>query len=129
MSRFRLRALVLSLISAVVLISSVGHGQAARGRAVVRTVGLPPVDRGLAAHEPIDPRTPAHRAPVVDAPSRDRIGARGARYVRGRVIVKFRGGISGAARVSALAAASPTAAMAARPAGANFDIVTIDAAE
>jgi len=129
MSRFRLRALVLSLISAVLLISSVGHGQAARGRAVVRTVGLPPVDRGLAAHEPIDPRTPAHRAPVVDGPSRDRIGARGARYVPGRVIVKFRGGISGASRVSALAAASPTAAMAARPAGANFDIVTIDAAE
>src|SRR5262245_37903426 len=122
MSRFGLRAHVFFLISAGLLISSVGQGQGTSGRFAIQTIGLPPVDRGLAAREPMDPRTSARRAPGVAGATRDRMGTRGARYVPGRVIVKFRGGLFSASRVNALAAASPTAAMTPRPAGANFDV-------
>jgi serine protease len=56
----------------------------------------------------------------------DRVGASGARYLPGRVIVKFKNGTSAAARVSALSAASRTASISQQPSYANFDLIRID---
>jgi serine protease len=56
----------------------------------------------------------------------DRVGASGARYLPGRVIVKFKNGTSATARVSALSAASRTASLSQQPSYADFDLVRID---
>ena len=48
----------------------------------------------------------------------------GSRYVAGKVIVKFRDGVSPAARSSALAVTSAKALL--QPSYANFDVVAID---
>jgi serine protease len=59
----------------------------------------------------------------------DRVGASGARYLPGRVIVKFKNGTSATARVSALSAASRTASLSQQPSYADFDLVRIDPSE
>ena len=59
----------------------------------------------------------------------DRTGTSGAHYIAGRVIVKFRDGMSTDARVRAMATVSRTAAVSARPSYANFDVVGIDPGE
>src|SRR5205823_7364895 len=56
----------------------------------------------------------------------DFVGAGGARYIPGRVIVKFRDGVSAASRQSALFSASYTARMTDRLSDADFDVITID---
>jgi serine protease len=56
----------------------------------------------------------------------DRADSAGRRYVRGRMIVKFRDGASAADRASALAAVVPAASVTPRPSYADFDIVAVD---
>ncbi len=60
------------------------------------------------------------------SPFSDRVGASGAAYMPGRVIVKFRDGLSTGARASALSAVSRSAALTAQKPYANFDIISID---
>src|SRR5439155_15423567 len=55
----------------------------------------------------------------------ERVGASGAKYVPGRLIVKFKEGTSTASRLSALSAVSRTASMSTRPSYANFDMIRI----
>jgi serine protease len=59
----------------------------------------------------------------------DRTGSSGARYAPGRIVVKFRDGVTSTARASSLAAVSRSAVMARRPSHADFDIAQIDPAE
>ena len=63
------------------------------------------------------------------SPTPDFVAADGARYVAGRVIVKFKDGISTASRLSTLSAASGTARMSERPSDADFDVIRIDPSE
>ena len=58
----------------------------------------------------------------------DRIGASGAAYRPGRVIVKFRDNATPAARASALSVVRGRAALSPRAASQNFDVIDIDPA-
>ena len=69
------------------------------------------------------------RALQTASTSHDLEGEGGARYLPGRVIVKFRDGVPAASRLSALSATSPTASISQRPDYANFDVVQIDPSE
>jgi hypothetical protein len=64
--------------------------------------------------------------PLLEALQQPRTGLRGWRYASGRVIVRFSDGTSGASRLTSLRTSSSRAAsFTARPASADFDIVTI----
>jgi serine protease len=91
-------------------------------------LGLPAVDIGVQHEETHRPKSPeALRRSALHAALRaERVSSSGAHYVPGRVIVKFRDDASSSARVSAMAAASRTAAMTSRPSYANFDVLQID---
>ena len=95
-------------------------------------LGLPAVDEGAMftdmTHAPQTPEA-LKRAAMHEALHAMSAGASGVQYRRGRVIVKFRDGVSDSGRQAAVASASDTAAMGARPSYANFDVVTLDPAE
>src|SRR5919197_341181 len=128
----RLRiVLVTAAIAVLVLFGARGRGQTPSPQSgiVVDYTAPPAIDRGLApdvSRSPDSPETARRRTLRVDAAPAERVGASGARYVAGRVIVKFRDGVSTATRASALAAGAASAAT--RPSYANFDIISIDAA-
>jgi serine protease len=97
--------------------------------AIREGVGLPAVYEGAITD---NSHTPAaveseHRAAVHALLHSDGVSSSGARYARGRVIVKFRDEATPGARQAAIAAASTGAAMTPRPSYANFDILRIDA--
>ena len=78
---------------------------------VIQGVGPPAIEEGPLPGTVRGPRT----------------GLGGSRYASGRVIVKFRDGMSSASHIASLrASASRTARLSTRPASADFDIVTID---
>jgi hypothetical protein len=82
----------------------IAHGQDAPVTPLaVETVGLPGVDEGVIADETHAPNTPeSRRRSAIRASLREENrGSSGARYVSGRVIVKFRDGTSTTARVPA----------------------------
>jgi serine protease len=110
------------VVSVVVAWTVTGAGQTRLPAAV-----LPPIDRGLVARTYRSPDSPETRLRAairdLNGPAQ-RIGAGGAPYVAGQMIVKFRDGTSTAARVSALSARGARAASA--PAYANFDVVSLD---
>src|SRR5215471_7006428 len=119
MRRFRLPlSLVVAAVAAVLLVVS-ARGQApVRFRAVLDYFGPPPIERGIipvATHGP-DTRESLRRRsirPVSGAV--DRAGRSGGRYIPGRVIVKFKDGVSSPSRLSALSVASRTASISTRP--------------
>src|SRR6516164_3448351 len=92
---------------------------------ILQNVGLPAVDEGVMWEETHTPSTPealrraAVRTAVRTALRVDRMGASGARYVPGKVIVKFRDEASAAACQSAISAASASAQLTERPSYAN----------
>ena len=92
---------------------------------LVRTTGLPGIDRGLRENDaPLAPKTGGPERLRAHMQASD--GAAGERlYLDGSVIVKFRGGSSGAAVNSAMSAVD--GAVLERPSYANFDIVQIPA--
>jgi serine protease len=119
-------------IAAALAAHVVLHGQAAAIRTFLPASLLPAIDRGIVAdfsHAPGTPESIVRESIRQSAVALDRAGSSGDRYVAGRVIVKFRDGMSAQARVSAMAAASPTATVSERPSYANFDIVRIDPGE
>jgi serine protease len=130
----RSRSVSLVVVLALVLVAAAvrSHGQApVTGRTILQTIGLPAVDVGVLSGSR---RAPVNGA-VVTRPHQssrgviDRAGASGAPYVPGRVIVKFKGGASSAARLSAMSSLSTraqAATLAPRPAWANFDVMRID---
>jgi serine protease len=131
MCRVRALALVVAVSVSVVFVILPGRGQAPDPSPfdLIMGLGLPPIDRGVV----MDPfRAPGgsegfvRRGLQTASTSHDLVGEGGARYVPGRVIVKFRDGVSTPARLSALSASSRTASISERPDYANFDVVRID---
>ena len=128
MTRCRNGFLILAL-ALLAVCTARGRGQDAEHASgvVVDTFAPPAIDHGLVRDVSRAPDSPESRIRAsirVDGAPADRIGASGARYTAGKLIVKFRDGTSSSARVSALSAASARAS--ARPTYADFDIVTID---
>jgi serine protease len=111
---------------------SVAHGQGQDPgalRAILPASLLPAIDRGLVSdlsHAPGSPQSLVRESMTHSLVALDRIGASGAHYVAGRVIVKFRDGLTPAARARMVSAASQTAAVSERSSYANFDLVSID---
>jgi serine protease len=108
------------------------HGQGAGTRTILPASLLPAIDRGVVAdtsHWPGSPQAIDRESIAHSTVSLDRVGPSGARYIAGRVIVKFRDGTSTQARSRVMAAVSQTATVSERPSYANFDIVRIDPGE
>src|ERR1700675_4946478 len=79
---------------------------------VIMGLGLPAIDTGVVMdpfRAPGGPEAFVRRGLVTASTSHDLVGEGGARYVPGRVIVKFRDGVPSASRLSALSATSRTA--------------------
>jgi serine protease len=94
---------------------------------VVDYFALPAIDRGLMpdlSRAPDSPESTIRASVRAVNATLERVGVSGSRYVAGKVIVKFRDGVSPAARSSALAVTSAKASL--QPSYADFDVVTID---
>jgi serine protease len=116
-------------LALLVVFSARGRGQGGprTSGVVVANFALPAIDRGLVAgvsRSPDSPESQMREAIRASHSPLERVGGGGAHYIAGKVIVKFRAGISSAARVSALSAAAATTSE--RPSYANFEIVHID---
>jgi serine protease len=133
MPRAHLRSFFFTLAVAAALGVARGRGQdAAPPRTVLYPYTLPAVDRGLA----LDVSPGLQHLAALGGQSHplsrvmlDRTGRSGTPYVPGRVIVKFRDGMSTASRLTAMSAVSPTSTISERPSYANFDVVRIDVGE
>ena len=98
---------------------------------IVEHLGLPGIDQGVLQDD-------SHAGNTAEATQRRALGAALAAqrtgqprrpYDAGRVIVKFRDGLSPAGRLTALSTASRAAALRTRPSYADFDVVTIGPGE
>jgi serine protease len=119
------------------LAGGAGRGQTSStsSRTVIRERTVSPLQRGVIPSESHAPgsrarqrRDAIRRASVTV----DRIGASAAPYTPGKVIVKFKDGVSATARAAAMSRVTPAARAtltSTRPAHANFDLVDIAAAE
>lgn len=107
-----------------------GRGQAPDTYPVLlQDISAGAVDRGVSPDDAPPPSNgPRARAERLDgsAAYADRASSSGATYVPGRVIVKFRDGLSTTARLSALSSVSPTAGLTTQKPYANFDVISID---
>jgi serine protease len=125
--------LTLALVAAVSAAFGVRtHGQdRGAARTFLPASLLPAIDRGIGAdmsHWPGSPES-ITRESITESTPLERISTTGARYVAGRVIVKFRDGMSTQSRVRAMSTVSQTASVSERPSYANFDVVSIDPGE
>jgi serine protease len=128
-------AFSLFIFSVFSVAASVLSGERVLGQAPVLSRLLldrfapPPIERGIS---PLQLRAPGSADAIRRRSIRregapvDRVGTSGARYLPGRVIVKFKGGTSVAERISALSTASRTASMSRQPSYADFDVIQID---
>jgi serine protease len=128
-SRLAFSLFILS-VAASVLSSGRVLGQApVLSRLLLDRFAPPPIERGIS---PLQLRAPGSADAIRRRSIRregapvDRMGTSGARYLPGRVIVKFKGGTSAAERISALSTASRTASMSRQPSYADFDVIQID---
>ena len=132
MSRLVRLSPLLAVAAGVVIAVGRGAGQELTSpRVVLQMVAPDAIDRGLAPDQPPDPNTPVTWGRTVTA-SRGpatRVGASGAAYVPGKLIVKFRPTSSASSRLSTVTAVSRSAALQDRPPSANFDVLTIDPAD
>lgn len=107
-----------------------GRGQAPDTYPVLlQDISAGAVDRGVSVGDARPPSNgPRVRAERLDGNTAyaDRVSVSGATYMPGRVIVKFRDGLSTNARLSALSSVSPTAALTTQKPYANFDTISID---
>jgi len=109
-----------------------GRGQTAGSpRRLLSSFAPPAIQGGISpdlSHAPGTPETLRRQSIRRASGVIDRVGASGARYRPGRVIVKFRDGVSAATRVSALSVVSGRATMSPRAASQDFDVINIDQA-
>jgi serine protease len=116
---------------ALITATAVAQAPPPSSRRILSTIAPPAIQSGISPDLSYAPGTPeSRRRASVQAVSGivDRSGTSGVRYRAGRVIVKFRDGVAPASRVSTLAVVPGRAAMAARAAGQDFDVIEIDAA-
>jgi serine protease len=124
-------SLSLIVLAALFSVSSAGQAPPQSRRNILSSVAPPAIQSGISPDTSRAPGTREMRRRQsirVAGAVADRIGASGVRYRPGRVIVKFRDGVSGAARVSAMSSIPGRATMSPRAAYQNFDIVQIDQA-
>src|SRR5262245_33251490 len=135
MSRSRLTFSLVALgFAALALIDTRVHGQTTGrvSRLLLDRIAPPPIERGVS---PVETRVPGsdemiRRRSIRSAGAQvDRIGSTGARYLPGRVIVKFKPGTSAETRGSVVSAVSRTASVSQPPSYADCDLVRIDANE
>jgi serine protease len=132
MSRIRLILLVFAVSLALLVMLGLplrGQPLGQRARVLVSRFAPPPLLRGIipvALRGPGSSDAKLRRSLRVVGRTMDRRGASGAPYRPGRIIVKFKDGVSSAQRLAALSSASRTASLGPRPSSANFDIVQID---
>jgi serine protease len=136
MPRAFLRNCFLTLTIAAIATAVAGrvslHGQAGAFRTFLPASILPPIDRGVVAdtsHAPDTPQALVREGMRHSTVTLDRVGISGSSYIAGRVIVKFRGGMSTQSRVRAMSTVSPTASLPEQPSYANFDVIRIDPGE
>jgi serine protease len=131
----RLRALLGAITLALACLTALAaHAQnpVSTGFSVVEGLGLPAVEMEAMRGEPRavhTPRTTREAALATAIRTTARVGPSGAVYATGRVLVKFRGGASATVSTQSLRSVSATGALSTRPEYADFDIMTIDAAE
>ena len=92
-------------LAAIVFIPRLGQAQDPARLDIVFGLGLPAVERGKisdVSHGPGTREAALRRAMQAGSTTSDLPGEGGARYRRGRVIVKFRDGVSMPTRLSAL---------------------------
>src|SRR2546427_8935920 len=126
MARFRNLFSILAL-ALLIVFSARGRGQGVVSGVVVADFAPPAIDRGLSAsmsRSPDSPESQMREAIRASHSPLERVGAGGAHYIAGKVIVKFRAGTSSTARVSAMSVAG--ASTSEQPSYANFEIVHID---
>jgi serine protease len=131
MASFRALLFWLAVSVAAIFVILPGRGQAQDGSRFddILGLGLPAIDRGVVTdpfRAPGGPEAALRGASQTSSTRHDLVGEGGARYVPGRVIVKFRAGVSSALRLAALSATSRTASIAERGEYANFDVIRID---
>lgn len=127
MLRPSFRVLLAPVAAALVLFAAHARMQTAGGRTIVSDIAPPPIDRGLTAdtsRAPDSPETLHRQSLRPETGVVDRTGVSGAPYVPGKVIVKYRNGVSSSARASAMSVAK--ASMSAQPSYADFDVLRID---
>src|SRR5437867_1362281 len=108
MARFRNLFPILAF-ALLIVFSARGRGQAVVSGVVVADFAPPAIDRGLVAsvsRAPDSPESQMREAIRAGRSPLERVGAGGAHYIAGKVIVKFRAGISSTARVSAMSVAA-----------------------
>src|ERR1700712_1450789 len=126
MSRFRVRAACAAIAIAAGLVLTVrGQDTPDTRLQILQSVGLPAIDEGLLQDDSHTPSSVENRqrAALREALLNDRVGASGAHYRAGRVVVRFRDEAAASERLSAVRAASGTSEIAARPSYADFDVV------
>ena len=125
-------AFSVAVLAIVALFTAQGRGQTtAPSRRLLSEFAPPAIQRGISpdlSHAPGTPETRRRQSIQAVSGVRDRIGASGTRYRPGRVIVKFRDGVSAPTRVSALSVVPGRATISPRAATQDFDIVEIDPA-
>ena len=128
MSRFQKFLFICALVL-VVVYSARGRGQTG-GSASGVVVGFfapPAIDHGLLvrfSRAPDSAEARMRSAIQLGNRALDRVGAGGAHYLAGQLIVKFRAGASSASKASARSVASASNSV--QPSYANFDVMTID---
>ncbi len=116
----------------LLLLGARGSGQTAGSSRVVQRSSLPAIDRGVIVGDGRTPggvQTRALRTLASDARTIDRVGAGRGRYLPGRVIVRFRGTPTAAAKARAVLEASRSGSLSTRPSNVDFDEVRIDSGE
>ena len=129
MTRFRARAAVATAITAASLVLTL-HGQVAGVRALqITDVGLPAVEEGVVWDVNRAPQMPQALGRTEFAHLGGVVGASGREYTPGRVIVRFRDGLTADERRSVMRLATPSGEMMPRREHADFDVIRIDEAE
>lgn len=114
------------------LVAAAGAGRAtmqtAGTRTILAAVAPRPLDRGLASgdlsHAPDSPETLRRQSLRPAAAIVDRTGAAGTRYVPGKLLVKYRDGVSAATKLSTRSVAKAVAAT--EPSYADFEVMRVD---
>jgi serine protease len=134
MLRFRLCLSPLLLVVALLALDTAGHSQtpAASPRTILGGFGPSAIEQGIIPLETQAPDSPETKRRLTLRPATgfiDRAGVSAARYIPGRVIVKFKDGVAASSRVSTLSNVSRSASLSRRPTYADFDLVEIGANE
>src|SRR5438093_5704105 len=129
MLRFRARTAAATIVAVATIVLTV-RGQAPSVRPLqLQDVSLPAIEEGIVWDVNRAPQMPRALDRVARSELGAVVGTSGRAYTPGRVIVRFRDGMSLDERRSVVRLATSSGEIASRPAHADFDLVSIDEAE